>query len=173
MEMTYQVLIRRDQLAAIYRRLADEGLLWAVWSDIDGEQWSEDFFVSMLDRPEMLVLGGYVDGALAGVMTLNPLIQRTRTLEIGLTAFRDYFGQAEALCRGALLWACETQDVASFLGRVAAPNRHILRMLGRLGFRELGRVPGLGWYTRKQDFVEGVLVLATPASIRATKGQED
>ena len=172
MEMAYTVLLHKSQYHALYDRLREENLLWAVWPDVDAGDWTPDVFINLLSRPDTLVLGGAIDGAPAGVMTLRPVTARSLTAEIGLTAFRHYFARAEDLCRGALLWACEHLDVASFLGRVAIPNRHILRMLSCLGFRELGRVPGMCWYTRKQKCVDGALVLATPDSIRATIKRE-
>lgn len=172
MKMIYTVLLHESQYRALYERLCKEDLLWAVWPDVDAEDWTPEVFVGLLSMPDTLVLGGYIDGVLAGIMTLRPVAARSLTAEIGLTGFRSYFAQAEDLCRGALLWACTHLDVASFLGRVAAPNRHITRMLSCLGFRELGRVPGMYWYTRKQKFVDGVLVLATPDSVRATVNRE-
>ena len=165
MAMTYKQLIRPEQYAAVYRYLADEDLLWVLFWDVDPDQWSVDLFVRMLDREDRYVLAGYIDGQFAGLMTLMPTLPRSRCVEIGLTALRPYFRQAAPLCLGALKLACETLDVASFLGRVPAPNRHILHMLGAVGFREIGRVPGMCWYTRKQEFVPGVLVMATPSSI--------
>lgn len=169
----YKVILNAEELAGIYRRLREEKLLWAVWSDIDEEEWTENLFVRMLTREDMLVLGGYIDGELAGVMTLRPAEPKSLTGNIGLTAFRKFFRQAVPLCMGGLLWACDTQDMKSVIGRVAAPNRHILRLLESLGFKEIGRVPGLTWYTRKQAFVDGVLVLATVDSIRtAAAGME-
>ena len=164
MEMTYKQLIRPEQYAAVYRHLADEDLLWALFWDVDPDQWSVDFFVRMMDRDDRYVLAGYIDGEFAGLMTLLGL-PRSRCAEIGLTALRPYFRQAVPLCLGALRLACDKLDVASFYGVVPAPNRHILRMLGAVGFHEMGRVPGMCWYTRKQAFVPGVLVMATPSSI--------
>lgn len=164
MVMTYRQLVRPEQYAEVYQRLADEDLLWAIWWDVDPDQWSVELFVHMMDRADRYVLAGYIDGQFAGLMTLLGL-PRSRCAEIGLTALRPYFRQAAPLCLGALKLACETLDVASFLGRVPEPNRHILRMLGAVGFHEIGRVPGMCWYTRKQAFVPGVLVMATPSSI--------
>lgn len=163
----YKVILNAEELTAMYRRLKEERLLWAIWSDVDEDEWTESQFVRFMTRQDTLVLGGYIDGELAGVMTLRPAEPKSQTGFIGLTAFRKFFKQAVPLCMGGLLWACDTQDMVSVLGRVAAPNRHILRLLASLGFKEIGRVPGLTWYTRKQAFVDGVLVLATVDSIRA------
>ena len=57
-------------------------------------------------------------------------------------------------------------DCESLVGRVAAPNRHALRMAPQVGFHLLGRVPGMCWHGKKQQFVDGVLVLATPDTVK-------
>lgn len=170
MSISYKVLPHEEDYHAIYNKLRTDDLFWALWPDVDKDDWTQDAFVSLLSRPDMLVLGALIDGAIAGVMFLHPVMPRSMAAEIGVTAFRPFFPQAAALCRGALLWACERLDPASFLGKVAAPNRHALFMLERVGFSELGRVPGLCWYTRKQTFVDGVLVIATPDSIKKAGG---
>ena len=164
--MSYKVLLYEEQYAQIYRRMNEEGLLWAAYPEIDAEEWSEEGYIRMMARDDVLCLAGYIDNEIGGVMTLYPAVSKTRTAVIGLTAFRDYFRQAVPLCMGALLWACATQDIESILGRVAAPNRHILRLLNSLGFEEKLRVPGMTWYTKKQKFVDGVIVMATPDTIR-------
>lgn len=168
MNMTYKVLIHTEQYREIYRLMDEQDLLWAAWPEVEPEEWSAELMVNMFTRRDFLVLGGYVDGQLAGAMTLYPDNYRSRVAWIGLTAFRPYFPQAEELCRGALLWALDTQDISAIMGKVAAPNRHIIRMLGLLGFREVVRVPDLMWFARFQKWVAGVLVMATPESIRET-----
>lgn len=172
MEMTYKVLLHEADYRAIYKIMRQDGTLCTAWPDIDPDEWTPEIMVRFMSRPDVLVLGGAVDGVPAGFMTLHAVGQRTMTAEIGVAAFRPFFRQAAALCRGALLWACDNLELASFLGKVAAPNRHVLAMLGQVGFQELGRVPGLCWYTRKQRFVDGVLVMATPESIREISMEE-
>lgn len=168
-EMTYALLLHERQYRDIYARMQAGRLLWAAWPDMGAEEWTADEFCRRLGREEMYVLGGSIDGELAGVMLLWPVAGRTLCAEVGLTAFRGYFREAPALCRGALLHAARELGLASVLGRVAATHRHILRLLGCLGFAELGRVPGLIWLAARERFVDGVLVMATPDSIRNAK----
>ena len=166
MHLSYRVLLHDCEYRALYDALRRDNTLWALWPDVDADEWTPDALGAMLSRDDVLTVRGEIDGAPAGVMTMHPVMRRTLTAEIGVAAFRPYFPYAAALCRGALLWACGRIKPASFLGKVAAPNRHALRLLGQVGFSELGRVPGLCWYTRKQRFVDGVLVMATPESIK-------
>lgn len=173
MRRTYRRLAREEDLLSLYARLRGEDLLWAVKPEVEAREWTEEVFLQLFRRPDVWVLEGSIDGEPAGAMTLRPAEPRSLCGEIGLTAFRPFFRQAVPLCLGALLLACEELAVASFLGRVPAPNRHILAMLDRVGFHELGRVPGLCWHSRKQAFVDGVLVLATPESVRARARTDD
>lgn len=168
-EMTYSLLIHERQYRAIYARMHAERLLWAAWPDVAAAEWTAEEFCRRLGREEMYVLGGCIDGEPAGVLLLWPVSGRTLCAEVGLTAYRRFFPQARELARGALLHACVELSLSAILGRVAAPNRHILRMLGGLGFAELGRVPGMIWYAARERFVDGVLVMATPDSIRNSR----
>ena len=172
MDMSYRVIPPKDEqtLAYIYERLRAEDLLWTVYPEVDPEEWTLERFYSVHKAP-LHVLAGYIDGEMAGVMLSWPFRESwgTRVMEIGLTAFRKFFAQAVPLCRGALLWACDSLQPTAVIGRVACPSHHILRLLDSVGFSKLGRVPGLCWFTRKQQVVDGWLVMATPESIRATK----
>lgn len=175
-EYAYRRICAPEEHAEIYRRLRDEDLLWPLFSEIEPDEWSEELYVRMLGPNSMCeTWAGYVDGAMAGIAYLWPFdfSHRTRIAEIGLTAFRDYFGQAARLARGCLVEICEAHNrqdrlVASIVGRVPAPNRHILAMLEQLGFSRLCRLPGMFWFTRLQRHVDGWLVQATPESIKAT-----
>lgn len=163
-EFLYKVLAHEWQLARVYERMRTEDLLWAAWPD--EEEMDERYFIQRLGRDDTLVIGGYVDGELAGIMTLTAVAKNTLCAEIGLTAFRQYFGIAHGLCHGALLWAFELTGAKSFIGRIAAAHRHILRMFAALGFYELGRVPGMIWHARRHKFMDAVIVVARPDTIR-------
>ena len=165
---TYKVLINEAEFLAIYRKLDADGSFWAFWPDVEEEEWTAERFCHFLSRDGLYVLGGYIDGELAGAMLLWPVAPRTLCAEIALTAFKPFYPLATKLCQGALLKVLDELEIASILGRVATPNRHCLRLLGGLGFREVCRVPGLFWYACKRKFVSGALVMATPESIRAT-----
>jgi len=171
MDTTYRVIRPEDRktLQYIYERLQAEDLLWTVYPEVDPEEWSLDKFLRIHTAP-LHVLAGYVDGEMAGVMLSWPFREswKNRVLEIGLTAFRKHFRIATPLCRGALLWACDSLQPTSIIGRVACPSHHILRLLDSVGFSKLGRIPGLCWFTRKQQWVDGWLVMATPETIKAT-----
>lgn len=169
-EFSYRVLIHDWQFAEIYRRMLHDDLLWAAWPDTDDCEWSEDYFCDRLARDTILIIGGYVRGELAGVMTLTPVAEKTLCAEIGLTAFREHFPIARDLCAGALARGFELTSAKSFIGRIAAPHRHILQMFASLGFKEMGRVPGLIWHSRKRKFVDGILVFATPDSVMQNIG---
>ena len=151
--------------AAAFARLRDGGLLWAF--DCEWEEPSLERWMRVCSRPDVLLLEGLVDGVAAGLMKIAPFQERTLCGEVGVAAYRGFFAPAAWLARGACLWCFAHLDCVSLLGRVAVPNRHALRMAPQVGFRELCRVPGMCWYGRKQRFVDGALLLATPESVQA------
>lgn len=164
MERSYRILGNEADFGRVFRRLEREGLFWALdceWEEPDLPRW-----LRSCRREDVLMLEGLVDGEPAGLLKLSPFMARTRCGEVGVAAYRDFFRHAAWLARGACLWCFERMDCAALTGRVAAPNRHALRMAPRVGFRELGRVPGMCWYGKKQKFVDGVIMLATPDSVR-------
>lgn len=167
---TFRVITKEQDFLAIFNALKRDDLLWTVYPDVDAEDWSFDLFLSFCGPGTVTwTLAGYVDGELAGVLWLWPFrgALAGRCGEIGVTAFRPHFKDAERLCRGALLQACKELDIASIIGRIPVQAKHILRMHERLGFSRLGRIPGLLWHARLRRPVDGYLVLATPESIRA------
>lgn len=173
MEYSYKIVQDPFEHAEIYRRLKEEDLLWCLYSEIEPEDWSEDLYIKMHNSSTMReTWAGYIDGELAGVAYIQPFCGSLRSCcaEIGLTGFRKFFKQAARLARGALLTICERHgdNIRSIVGRVPAPNHHILRMLGMLGFQIQCKIPGLFWFTRKRQIVDGFFVMAQPQDIKAT-----
>ena len=168
MEMAYELMTETD-VRLLYACLQAEGILWALVPDVP--EISEEQFVADMMRDDVYPLAGYVDGELAGCLTLRPFDGRnTNCAEVGVTARRKFFRVAAPLCRGALIHAADVLQPSSFIGRVAEPNHHILRMLSSVGFEKLRRIPGLVYYGRKQRYVDGWLVLATPETVRTSEG---
>lgn len=173
MEYSYRRIYDPEEHAQIYRRLRDEDLLWALFSEIEPDEWSEDLYIKMHNSSQAReTWAGYIDGQMAGIAYLWPFqgAWRTRCAELGLTAFRPFFKSAARLARGALLEIMHHHDYAirSFIGRVPCPNRHILNMLDSLGFQRKFKIPELFWYTRSQKHVDGWIVFADCQDIKAT-----
>lgn len=164
MKLTYNV-VPEYALPAIYAVLKAENTLWAIWPE-HGDECTEEEFCTAMGAPDVLVLAGNIDGDPAGVLTLRPFCSDlTQCGEVGLMALRKYFSLAAPLCRSALLWCFDNMDLRSMVGRVAVPNRHVLAMLGQVGFSKAAKIPGLMWYGRKKDFVDGWLVTATRETV--------
>lgn len=161
----YKVIIDDSDFLEVYHRMLDENLLWAFFPEFEPEDLNDESAIAMFSRKELLMLGGYVDGKLAGILTLCPLRYRSRGGEIGVLAFRKYFKIAIDLCRGALEWVFRTQNVDSVVGYIPTASRQSLRIYEQLGFESLGRIPGMYWYTRKQKFVGAEVVVLTRETI--------
>lgn len=168
-EFSYRVLLREADFRRVYGRVRD--LLWLVWPELP----DEESFVARLASPGVYVLEGYVAGEAAGLLLLWPYGTPSLCAEIGVCGYRPHFAVAGALFLGALLHVLETFEPAplSFIGRVARVNVAALTMLQAVGFRRLGVVPGMMWLARKEKFVDGVLVMATPESVKTALGRDD
>lgn len=164
-DFTYDVLIETGEFLELYHRMAKEGLLWAMFPEVPSPTWTEQIGLMYLDRNEQLVLAGYYKGELAGFMTLLPTRVLGRCCEIGLLAFRAYFDIAIDLCKGAILWALENQNIDSLIGYIPKPSRHSKRLIEKVGFKCLGEVPGYTWYDKAQKFVPSYIVVADRKSL--------
>ena len=173
MEYTYRTVIDPLEHAKLYHKLKEQDLLWVLFPEVEEGCWTEDLYIklnnSSTNRETWL---GYVDGELAGIAYLWPFCDSYRTCcaEIGLCAFRPHFERAARLARGCLIEMLRKHNgnLQSFVGRVPVVNRHILSMLGDLGFHKVLRIPKLCWFTRLQKHVDGWLVFAEPCDIKAT-----
>lgn len=161
----YRFLLDDDDLLLVYEKFTAGDIWWAFYHDYEG--MTRQRWLDTARADGVGVIGGYVDGRLGGVMTIQPFRGKvmTQCAEIGVAACREYFSEAEPLSRGAFLWAFERLDCESMVGFIPVSNRHSLRMAPRVGFRELCRVPKMCWYERRQRFEDGVLVCATPESV--------
>ncbi len=74
--------------------------------------------------------------------------------------FRDHFKDAVPMGQGALAWAFAHLPCQSIVGFCANSNRHAWRLAERTGFSVLGRVPGACYTARRQEYEDGVFVMA-------------
>lgn len=157
-------VLGRDDFKAMYPRMVRDGLLWTLWPQFPDEWWSEEKFTALLSDEKSLVIGAGVDGELGGFLHLWPYegSSYTRVGEVGVCAFREYFGLADVMCRAAMQKVFAEYECSCLIGHVPVQNRHALRMLERVGFRKVCRVPGMGYFARKDTFADGWLVLAEP-----------
>jgi hypothetical protein len=167
MDMRYRILLD-DELPELYERIMADGLMWTLCPEY-GDDMSKAEFLRLYRRDDCLVLGGFIEGELAGFMVTWPYRRITQCAEIGLCAFRKWFGMAPRLCVGALIWAFDHLDMVSMVGHVPAPNRHVLAMLEQVGFGKRCKIPGLLWYARKNGFVDGWLVMADRVGVETAK----
>ena len=163
--------IRAEELQFVYRRIEAENLFWCLdceYQKPDFREWMQKFL-----RKDVLMVGGFVDGDFAGVLMAHGISQRSRCAEIGVCGFHKYFGEADALARGAMLYLFDNYDCTSALGRIAVPNLHALRMLDAVGFSRVARVKDMFWYERKGKYVDGIIVYADAASVESACTAEE
>lgn len=164
-DFEYVVLTETEEFIELYRRMQEERLLWSMYPDVPASMWTEPLGVGLLDRNEQLVLAGFYNGKLSGFMTLMPTRLVGRCCEVAFLAFRHAFDIAIDLCKGAIVWTLENQNIDSLVGYIPKPSRHSMRLIGEVGFKCIGEIPGYTWYDRIQKFVPSYVVVADRKSL--------
>lgn len=164
-DFEYVVLTETEEFIELYRRMQEERLLWSMYPDVPASMWTESLGLGLLDRNEQLVLAGFCKGELSGFMTLMPTRLVGRCCEVAFLAFRHAFDIAIDLCKGAIVWTLENQNVDSLVGYIPKPSRHSMRLIGKVGFKCIGEIPGYTWYDRMQKFVPSYVVVADRKSL--------
>lgn len=173
MEMTYKVLTDHQEFSDLFDKVQAENLFWCLTPE--RAHWEKDDWMRAYMADGVLVLAGYLDGELAGFMTVFPYRFHKATLcaEIGLCSFRAYVKRAVPLCLGALRWAFDNLDVKTLVGHVPDCNHHVMRMLESVGFHRQCLLPGMIWYDRKARFVDGWFVKADRLSVTSASIEEE
>ena len=82
------------------------------------------------------------------------------------TAFRAGFACAAEQARGGFAWMFRQRGASALVGITPARYGHALALAEACGFVRVARLPGACWLARRACFVEGVLLLCTPESLR-------
>ena len=98
--------------------------------------------------------------------------RRGKVWEFDFTTFRAGARLAVPLAHGGLSWAFAHLDCAAVMGLCPKPNRHAWRLAEACGFQVMGLLPQACWHARKQQYVDGVLVLCTPSSLANSTARE-
>ncbi|WP_165071124.1 hypothetical protein [Desulfovibrio sp. ZJ200] len=162
MRFMYRPARSQAQIDEPYARMRAEGLLpYAMYAFADPglEDWRR------VTAPEkgLLLRCEDAQGRLLACGLFSPLLGKI--WQFDFTAFRESAHLAPLMARQAFAWIFDRQDCAGIMGLCPAPNRHAWRLAEAVGFNVLGRLPKACFYARKQNYVDGVLVLCTPRSL--------
>lgn len=150
----------KDKLAP-FHLMRKEGLLpWAMpaFIDTDASAWLD------ITSHGVVLLCESMAGALLGCGHFTRF--RGHVWEFDFTAFRAGFAVAPAMARGGFQWMFENYGATAIIGICPKPNRHAWKLARACGFSVFGDIPGACFFARKKKCVPGVLVLATPESVK-------
>lgn len=152
--------------SALYSRMLDEGLADYAMSarHLDDDGWLElttpapgNILLASVD-----ILGHYHGTALFTQRDYNMWL-------FDFTSFRAGFHRAAEQARGAFAWIFERMKASCIYGVTPVQFRHAWALAEACGFEIAARLPGACWLARKQRFVEGVMVMCTPQTLRAAQ----
>lgn len=147
---------------APFLRMAAEGLLpWAMsaFAAPTLEDW-----LAITARGTLRCCADATTGDLLGCGHFTPL--QGRVWRFDFTAFRAGFRCAARQARHGFAHMFRCHGASAIVGITPAPFRHAWRIAGACGFTIAARLPGACWLARKQKYVDGVMVVCTPQSLR-------
>lgn len=85
------------------------------------------------------------------------------------TAFHAGFHCAAQQAQGAFDYMFTQHDASAIVGITPVQFRHAWQLAEDCGFEIVTRLPGACWLARKQKYVDGVMVVCTPQSLRVAQ----
>ena len=154
-----------DAKAVPYHKMEAEGLLpWAM-SCIDNptlERWLEITAAGVL-----LCCNDADTGELLGCAHFTQF--QGTILRFDFTAFHTGFACAAQQAQGGFAHMFARHGASAIVGITPAQFRHAWGLAEACGFEIVTHLPGACWLARKQRFVDGVMVMCTPQTLRAAQ----
>lgn len=85
------------------------------------------------------------------------------------TAFHAGFHCAARQAQGGFDYMFQRHGASAIVGITPVQFRHAWQLAEACGFEIVTRLPGACWLARKQRFVDGVMVMCTPQSLRVAQ----
>ena len=162
MIFTYTEATTLEAKAVPYHKMEAEGLLpWAM-SCIDNptlERWLEITAAGVL-----LCCNDKASGKLLGCAHFTAF--QGTIWRFDFTAFHAGFHCAAKQAQGAFAHMFERHGASAIVGITPVQFRHAWGLAEACGFEIVTRLPGACWLARKQSFVDGVMVMCTPQTLR-------
>lgn len=148
-----------------YRKMEAEGLLpWAM-SCVDTptlERW-----LGITARGVLLCCNDADTGDLLGCGHFTRF--QGAIWRFDFTAFHAGFACAAQQAQGGFAHMFGRHAASAIVGITPVRFRHAWGMAEACGFAVITRLPGACWLARKQRFVDGVMVMCTPQTLRAAR----
>lgn len=163
MPYTYRAITDTAERAALYKRMVAERLdSAAMCGGLDLGGWMR-LTAPAIDGGNILLGAVGDDGKIHGVALFSR--REYRMWRFDFTAFRGHFPAAVEMARGGFSWLFAHTDATSIYGIAPVKHRHALGLAGACGFVEVARLPLACWLARRGEYVDGVVLLATPQTL--------
>lgn len=148
-----------------FHKMEAEGLLpWAMSCEID---YTLERWLGITSLGLLLCCTDAGTGELLGCAHFTYFQGTIRRFDF--TAFRAGFSCAAQQAQGAFAHMFERHGASAIVGITPAHFRHAWGLAEACGFEIVTRLPGACWLARKQRFVDGVMVMCTPQTLRAAQ----
>lgn len=168
MIFTYTEATTPEAKAAPFHKMKAECLLpWAM-SCIDNptqERWLEITAAGVL-----LCCNDEASGKLLGCAHFTQF--QGTIWRFDFTAFHAGFNCASKQAQGGFAHMFERHGASAIVGITPVQFRHAWGLAEACGFEIVTRLPGACWLARKQRFVDGVMVMCTPQTLRKVQEGE-
>ena len=168
MRLTYAE-IQHDDAArdAVFARMSAEGLLGCAMSAFAAPSLDDWRRITDPTHGVLLCCSDADTGEPLGVGQFERWFGQVWRFDF--TAFRAGFGCAAKQAQGGFAHLFERHGASAIVGITPVLFRHAWGLAQACGFRLLARLPGACWLARKNRFVDGVLVMCTPQTLRAAQ----
>lgn len=160
-----------EECEAAYHRLMNEGTM-AYYFPQTGINTTLEQWMTVTCDTETFPMAFLYNGELVGFAQNFPESFMTQCMQVNPVMFREFFSLGLRAFWHASMWALQNLDCISLLGKTPKSNRHIARMLPRIGYKVLGEVPGLFWFNKLQRYDTGIISVATTASLSEALNKE-
>ena len=154
-----------DAYITPFHKMAAEGLLpWAM-SSFDAPTLETWLWVTA--HGVLLCCSDADTGDLLGCGHFTPF--QGAVWRFDFTAFHAGFSYAAQQAQGGFDYMFQRHGASGIVGITPVQFRHAWQLAEACGFEIVTRLPGACWLARKQKYVDGVMVMCTPQTLRVAQ----
>ena len=164
-KFTYTEAATLDTYVAPFKKMEAEGLL--PWAMSCFEVPTLETWLRVTAHGVLLCCTDADTGELLGCAHFTRF--QGSAWRFDFTAFHAGFACAAQQAQGGFAHMFERHSASAIVGITPAQFRHAWGLAEACGFEIVTRLPGACWLARKQRFVDGVMVMCTPQTLRAAQ----
>jgi len=157
-----------DAYVAPFQKMQAEGLL--PWAMSCFEVPTLEMWLRVTAHGVLLCCNDATSGELFGCAHFTQF--QGTIWRFDFTAFHAGFPCAAQQAQGGFAHMFARHGASAIVGITPAPFRHAWGLAEACGFEIVTRLPGACWLARKQRFVDGVMVMCTPQTLRKVQEGE-